>query len=201
MLLLSEGSDRHCYPLTSDDRNCRRIWTSRRDRNAEPSPNGLEKPVTDNEYLTTIQALQSKYNLPEECYRDLCDMMPDLFAVDDNVEANRLMLFERSAEGVRKYGLTTVDANMSADDWIQNAIEEMLDGANYLQAIRRSLLQQVIAVPLPEKTQSQHTVVISEVDVEALKRMIKYAGVPSDAATYNAVSALIERMHKACETK
>lgn len=44
-----------------------------------------------------------------------------------------LMIAERQAGGVRKYG-TTVEANpLTLRDWLQHALEESLDHAIYLQ--------------------------------------------------------------------
>ena len=55
-------------------------------------------------------------------------------AADTNVEKNRELLLQRSNAGVVKYGMTT-DANpFELRDWLQHALEEALDMANYLQA-------------------------------------------------------------------
>jgi hypothetical protein len=55
-------------------------------------------------------------------------------AADANVEKNRELLLQRSIAGIKKYG-TTTDANpLDLRDWLQHALEEALDMANYLQA-------------------------------------------------------------------
>lgn len=55
-------------------------------------------------------------------------------AADANVEKNRELLLQRSNAGVVKYGMTT-DANpLELRDWLQHALEEALDMANYLRA-------------------------------------------------------------------
>lgn len=53
---------------------------------------------------------------------------------DSNVEKNRKMLLERSLIGFKKYGTTTERNDLSLRDWLQHALEEALDMANYLQA-------------------------------------------------------------------
>ncbi len=53
---------------------------------------------------------------------------------DSNVEKNREMLLQRSIAGLAKYGVTTSDNPLSLREWLQHALEEALDMANYLQA-------------------------------------------------------------------
>lgn len=53
---------------------------------------------------------------------------------DTNVEKNREMLLQRSIVGLQKYGVSTVDSPIGLRDWLQHALEEALDLANYLQA-------------------------------------------------------------------
>ena len=53
---------------------------------------------------------------------------------DANVEKNRELLLQRSVVGLDKYGVTTVDSPISHRDWLQHALLEALDMANYLQA-------------------------------------------------------------------
>lgn len=53
---------------------------------------------------------------------------------DKNVEKNRELLLQRSIVGLQKYGVTTSDSKISVRDWLQHALEEALDLANYLQA-------------------------------------------------------------------
>lgn len=52
---------------------------------------------------------------------------------DPIVEANVNMLRNRSRVGVEKYGLTLADNRLKLRDWLQHALEETLDKANYLQ--------------------------------------------------------------------
>ena len=54
--------------------------------------------------------------------------------VDKNVEKNRDLLLQRSLIGILKYGATTDENPLSLRDWLQHALEEALDMANYLQA-------------------------------------------------------------------
>ncbi|WPH64643.1 hypothetical protein vBPA16c_044 [Pseudomonas phage vB_PaeS_PA16c] len=53
---------------------------------------------------------------------------------DKNVEKNRELLLRRSIVGLAKYGVTTDNNPLSLRDWLQHALEETLDLANYLQA-------------------------------------------------------------------
>lgn len=52
---------------------------------------------------------------------------------DKNVEKNRELLLQRSIVGLAKYGVTTDNNPLSLRDWLQHALEETLDLANYLQ--------------------------------------------------------------------
>lgn len=53
---------------------------------------------------------------------------------DLNVEKNRELMLQRSIVGLAKYGVTTDNNPLSLRDWLQHALEETLDLANYLQA-------------------------------------------------------------------
>ena len=53
---------------------------------------------------------------------------------DLNVEKNRELMLQRSIVGLAKYGVTTDNNPLSLRDWLQQALEETLDLANYLQA-------------------------------------------------------------------
>lgn len=55
-------------------------------------------------------------------------------AADPVVEANRRMLLDRSNLGVKKYGVMLNRTDLCHRDWLQHALEEALDMANYLQA-------------------------------------------------------------------
>lgn len=58
---------------------------------------------------------------------------------DANVERNRRMLLERSVVGLKKYGVTTEREDLNLGQWVQHAIEEVLDLANYLQALKTNI--------------------------------------------------------------
>lgn len=53
---------------------------------------------------------------------------------DSNVEKNREMLLQRSIVGLAKHGVTTDNNPLTLRAWLQHALEEALDMANYLQA-------------------------------------------------------------------
>lgn len=74
---------------------------------------------------------------------DYWDKCGDLFSMlariettspDSNVEKNREMLLQRSIVGLAKYGVTTDNNPLTLRAWLQHALEEALDMANYLQA-------------------------------------------------------------------
>lgn len=52
---------------------------------------------------------------------------------DSNVEKNREALLQRSIVGLAKYGVTTDNNPLTLRAWLQHALEEALDMANYLQ--------------------------------------------------------------------
>ena len=54
---------------------------------------------------------------------------------DSNVEKNREALLQRSIAGLAKYGVTTDNNPLTLRAWLQHALEEALDMANYLQAV------------------------------------------------------------------
>lgn len=57
-------------------------------------------------------------------------------APDKYVERNREQLLQRSLFGVSKYGTTIENSPQRSPEWAQHAIEEALDLANYLQAMK-----------------------------------------------------------------
>lgn len=79
--------------------------------------------------LTPIEAAKAGFNVART----------GLFAHDQNVEANRQLLLSRSIAGIAKYGTSTERDDLTAADWCQHTIEELLDAANYLQALKKKL--------------------------------------------------------------
>lgn len=69
---------------------------------------------------------------------------------DANVERNRQMLLDRSKVGLEKYGVTTERGDLTLSQWVQHAIEEVLDLANYLQATKSNLEKQEKDVAIRE---------------------------------------------------
>lgn len=57
---------------------------------------------------------------------------------DKNVVAVRRKLKERAKAGVRKYGTTTMRADLGKLAWLQHLQEELLDAAVYIEAAMRS---------------------------------------------------------------
>lgn len=49
------------------------------------------------------------------------------------------LLRKRDALGLAKYGVSLDRTDLSATDWIQHAVEELLDGAAYLTGLKRTL--------------------------------------------------------------
>lgn len=56
-------------------------------------------------------------------------------AEDLVVERNRQLLLNRSKVGISKYGVTVDGNNLTEKQWLQHALEEALDLANYLQKL------------------------------------------------------------------
>lgn len=59
--------------------------------------------------------------------------------IDAVVEANRALLLQRSQVGIKKYGVALDDANLSQPQLVQHMLEELLDGANYAQALLQTV--------------------------------------------------------------
>ena len=62
-------------------------------------------------------------------------MLEEHISPDPIVEANRKLLLDRSIVGLQKYGTTVNDNPLSRKQWLQHALEEALDLANYLQKL------------------------------------------------------------------
>lgn len=75
----------------------------------------------------------------EELGRHLAGLEVGEVSPDSNVERNRKMLLDRSVVGLQKYGVTTERNDLTPAQWAQHAIEEALDFANYLQALKKKL--------------------------------------------------------------
>lgn len=58
---------------------------------------------------------------------------------DANVERNRQMLLDRSVVGLKKYGVTTEREDLNLGQWVQHAIEEVLDLDDYLQVLKANI--------------------------------------------------------------
>jgi hypothetical protein len=53
------------------------------------------------------------------------------------------MIRSRSAVGLDKYGVSMDRTDLTTEQWIQHAIEEMLDGAQYLYRIKQELAKRL----------------------------------------------------------
>ena len=91
------------------------------------------------------------YNNKAKEKGDYYDKCGDIFAKlarleivspDTNVEKNRQLLLQRSIVGLKKYGTTTDKADLTLKEWLNHALEEVLDMANYLQAAITKLEQE-----------------------------------------------------------
>lgn len=58
---------------------------------------------------------------------------------DPIVNANIRRLYERSKKGMSKYNKTMYDNPLEDIEWIEHAIEEALDFANYLERLKVEL--------------------------------------------------------------
>lgn len=78
-------------------------------------------------------------SMPDEYVELAAWLSADTASPDANVERNRRMLLDRSVVGLKKYGVTTERDDLSLGQWVQHTIEEVLDLANYLQALKTNL--------------------------------------------------------------
>ena len=62
--------------------------------------------------------------------------------IDPVVATNIIRLRNRSAEGMKKYGTTMMRDDLTTEEWIDNAIEEALDFANYIERLKRKLKEE-----------------------------------------------------------
>ena len=53
-------------------------------------------------------------------------------------------LRERDARGLAKYGVTLDRTDLTASEWLQHMIEELLDAAGYAAAIKRELDEPIL---------------------------------------------------------
>ena len=53
------------------------------------------------------------------------------------------MIRSRAVLGLDKYGVTVDRTDLTTEQWIQHAIEEMLDGAQYLYRIKQELAKRL----------------------------------------------------------
>lgn len=84
--------------------------------------------IVPEEYqLKAKQALVTAYKVGR------FDKANAIVADDKVVEANRELLLQRSTVGIKKYGTTLENSNLSEEAILQHALEEALDLANYLQ--------------------------------------------------------------------
>ena len=59
--------------------------------------------------------------------------------VDPIVNTVMELVRDRSKEGIKKYGTTMMRNDVSTTQWIDHAIEELLDGAIYLERVKYDL--------------------------------------------------------------
>lgn len=78
-----------------------------------------------------------------QCYeKNVVQMTKYLPAADvggNLVEGLVAMLRSRATHGKLKYGTTMDRADLTPDAWAQHLLEELLDAANYVQALRRDM--------------------------------------------------------------
>lgn len=59
--------------------------------------------------------------------------------MDPNVSKVRKLLLDRSAVGIKKYGVTTAGAKLDLSQWLQHLQEELCDAAVYVEAIKSGM--------------------------------------------------------------
>ena len=70
---------------------------------------------------------------------------------DSNVEAVINSIREREERGMSKYGVNTDRTDLSTLEWLQHLQEELMDGAVYIERIKKDMLQNNTPTPEPEK--------------------------------------------------
>ena len=70
----------------------------------------------------------------------MSDTLTQLFeGASRATQQNVVELLNRDAKGRKKYGCTLDRADLSTDEWLQHALEEVLDLAGYIRATKNSL--------------------------------------------------------------
>ena len=64
---------------------------------------------------------------------------PRSFRDDDVIDTNVQRLISRAKDGMKSYGVSMEKAPGGPVVWIDHAIEELLDAANYLEKLKRTL--------------------------------------------------------------
>ena len=70
---------------------------------------------------------------------------------DSNVEAVINSIREREERGMSKYGVNTDRTDLSTLEWLQHLQEELMDGAVYIERVKKDMLQNNTPPPQPEK--------------------------------------------------
>ncbi len=70
---------------------------------------------------------------------------------DSNVEAVINSIREREERGMSKYGVNTDRTDLSTLEWLQHLQEELMDGAVYIERIKKELQQNNTPTQEPEK--------------------------------------------------
>lgn len=63
------------------------------------------------------------------------DILPDISAIDANVENVRRKLAARAEMGLKKYGVTTERTDLTTLDWLNHAQQEAMDMCVYLERL------------------------------------------------------------------
>lgn len=103
--------------------------------------------------MSLSKMLQEYRNKKREfpTYDELAAIASSDQCADPIVERNVSLLRQRSAVGVQKYGTTLADNKLPLRAWLNHALEEALDQANYLQAAMAEIDSDERALPpLPQ---------------------------------------------------
>lgn len=117
---------------------------------------------------------------------------------DPVVETNVALLRSRSTLGIEKYGTTLADSKAPLRDFLEHALLEMLDGANYLQtAMRKIDAAPAPTTPAASVDTEEFCDLITELDAahEAGDSKAEWARLIAhiDAHTARAVAAAVEK--------
>lgn len=126
------GSGRHHTPAQVSARFAESSFTA---------PNYFSEPMVAHMMNHGASAVASGSGYLMEATADVLQLLSKVQdqEVDPVVETNRKLLLDRSRTGIEKYRTTLADSGLTHRQLLQHLLEELLDAANYTQAILSGL--------------------------------------------------------------